>query len=163
MTSYGDLENIFDGADRIWEEYSGAVKRSLLEWEKLRLSLAEKIAVLKTKISTNLKEMEELKIKVELGLIDEEKAQRKIDALSKENVEMMRELEAAWLVFEKNTLKSILHAMRLGLPLDITPEEVERKIEELENSYKRGIISSNETYEEIKKLLNEQLSLISSH
>ncbi|QOJ79690.1 hypothetical protein IG193_04345 [Infirmifilum lucidum] len=161
--SYGDLENIFDSADKIWEEYSVTVKRSLLEWERLRPALTERIAVLKTRISTNLKEMEELKIKVELGLIDEEKAQRKIDILSKENVEMIRELEATWLVFEKNMLKSILHAKRLSLPLDITPEEVEGKIEELESCYRRGVINSSETYDELKKLLNEQLSLIASH
>jgi len=158
--SYENLEQFFEDADRAWSEYTETVKRCLLEWERRRPLLSEKIAVLKARIGSNLKEIEELRVKADLGIIDEEKAQRKINALSEESVNMIHELETTWLTFERNVYKAILHMRRIGLPPDISKEDIESKLKDLESSFKRGIISSKDVFDELKRLLDEQLSLI---
>ncbi|AKG38952.1 MAG: hypothetical protein ACP5II_07730 [Infirmifilum sp.] len=155
-----EIKNIFDGADKAWEEYVSTTKQALLQWEKTRPALLEKIAVLKTRISSNLSELEEIQLKVELGLLEEEKSQKKFDELSSETVTMVHELENLWVAYEHASLKSIQHMKRIGIPLDTSLEETKKKLEEIENSFRDGIISSKEVYEELRKTVEEQIRIL---
>lgn len=159
---FANLESLFDVADKIWEDYTAQVKQSLLNWEKLRPLLLEKITILKTRISSNLKELEEIQLKVELGLLEEEKSQKKFNSLSEETISLIHELETLVILFEKTTLKSIQHMKRIGIPLDITPEDIQRKIDETDHSFREGIISSEDIYKELKHILEDQLQLVSN-
>ncbi|MEZ0345516.1 MAG: hypothetical protein ABWK01_03115 [Infirmifilum sp.] len=158
--NFETLGQLFSSADSAWEEYASTVKQSLLEWEKIRPVVLERIAVLKTRISSNLKEIEEIQVKIELGLLDEEKSSKKINVISEETVRMIHELENIWLNFEETTFKSLLHMRRVGIPLDLTPQDVHRKIENVERSFKEGIISSKDVYERLKKILADELNLV---
>lgn len=161
-TSHRELSTLFEEADKAWDEYVATVKRELVAWERLRPALVERLSILRARISSSLEEAEELKVKLELGLIDEEKSQKKLNALLEEIPAMRSELEQAWLLLERNTLKSILHMKRLNLPLDVTEEDLRKKLESIETSFKRHIIDSKDVYEELKQLVEQQLQLVST-
>ena len=153
------VRELFEQVDRLWDSYVGEVKKVLREWGRLRPLLAERLSVLRSRIASNLEEMQELNLKLELGLVDEAKARRRLEELNAETPKLVRELEELWVLTERITRDSILHMKRAGIPVDISEEDVVSKEREAEECFKASVIS-RETFERLKEILAEQLAAL---
>jgi glutathionylspermidine synthase len=153
------VKELFEQVDRLWESYVAEVRRSLREWERLRPLLVERLSVLKSVIASNLEEMQELSLKLELGLVDEAKAKRRLEELNAETPRLVRELEELWVLTERIVRDSILHMRRAGMPIDVSEEDIAGKEKEVEECFKASIISK-EAFEKLKGILAEQLAAL---
>uniref|UniRef100_A0A7C3WQK5 Uncharacterized protein n=1 Tax=Thermofilum pendens TaxID=2269 RepID=A0A7C3WQK5_THEPE len=153
------VKELFEHVERLWDSYVAEVRRTLREWERLRPLLAERLSVLKTRIASNLEEIQELNLKRELGLVDEAKAKRRLEELSAETPQLMRELEELWVLAESIMRDSIVNMKRAGIPLDVSEEDVLTKEKELEECFRNAIVSK-EVYERLKGILAEQLAAL---
>lgn len=157
--SAGEAVKLFERAESLWQSYVGGAKAAVREWERLRPLLYERINILKTRIRANLEETQELNIKVELGLIDEAKAKRKLEQLNSETPALIKELGELWVLAEELTWLSIVHLRRLGTPVDVLEEDIEAKARDLEECFRSSMLDK-ETYEKLKETLAKQLATL---
>jgi len=153
------VKELFEQVGRLWDSYVAEVRKTLREWERLRPLLAERLSVLKSLIASNLEEMQELNLKLELGLVDEAKARRRLEELDAETPKLVRELEELWVLTERIVRDSILHMKRAGMPIDVSEEDVAGKEKEVEECFKASIISK-EAFKQLKEILAEQLAVL---
>jgi len=153
------VKELFEQVGRLWDSYVAEVRKTLREWERLRPLLAERLSVLKSLIASNLEEMQELNLKLELGLVDEAKARRRLEELNAETPKLTRELEELWVLTERIVRDSILHMKRAGMPIDVSEEDVAGKEKEVEECFKASIISK-EAFKKLKEILAEQLAVL---
>ena len=159
VDSAKEVAGLFEKAEERWSAYVEGVRAALREWERFRPLLAERISVLKTRIRMNLEEEQELNLKVELGLVDEEKAKRKLELLRSETPALIEELSDLWVRLEELTLRSIIHTRRIGSLPDVTEEEVRAKMKELEECAQSSLVSE-EALERLRGLLERQLAAL---
>jgi uncharacterized coiled-coil DUF342 family protein len=152
------LEEIFERVNQLWEEYRKAALEAISEWEKARIPITERVNVLKTLITTYSKELEELQVKAELGLVDAEKANEKIARMSSELEEYKAELDSLLNILEKFERLAFIHLKRAGLPVPTSAAELKQRIMQLEELFKEGLIDED-TYKRIKEGLEAQLAL----
>ncbi|ABL78132.1 hypothetical protein [Thermofilum pendens] len=155
------LKGLYDKADDLWGEYVESVKAAVREWELSKLDLLSELSELKAKLESDLKALEELKLKVELGLVDKEKAEKKIGELESEVEKLRGEVESLWVALEEFTLRSLTHSKRAGLPLGLTEEDVASKQETLKKAFERGVIGET-AYNAIRSTLEQLLELLHS-
>ncbi len=163
MESYKTLDNRlseeFNRVEELWEQYRRDALKVIHEWEKERLPLVERLNVLRNLIKIYEKEIEELKLKVDLGLEDEKKASEKIDQLSKELEDFKNEYKTILEIIERYDKLSHIHLKRTGLPTKADAEEIKRRLSELDVMLQEGVIDE-ETYNQLKEELETFLKLL---
>ncbi len=150
-----ELEGDFERLDEMWRIYRSECDRVVKKWTTLRLALIDYSARLSGLVKKIEEEIEELKVKVELGLIDEEKAQHRIEYLEERKEALETELEKTKTILQKYDQWAISHKHAAKLVGDTSLVEIVAKLEELKKS---GSIS-DETYNRIKQELKEILSM----
>lgn len=159
VESAGEVVRLFERAENLWQSYVEGAKAAIREWERLRPLLSERISVLKAMIKVNIEEMQELSVKVELGLVDEAKAKRKLEQLNSETPALVKELGELWSLLEELTERTIAHLRRMGAPVEVREEDIEAKVRELEECF-RGSMVDKETYEKLREVLARQLAAL---
>ncbi len=152
------LEELFGKVEELWSQYRQAAIEAIEEWEKTRIPLAERANILKTLIKTYEKELEELRVKAELGLTDPEKASEKIEKLGEELEAYKTELSRILDIMERYDKLSLEHLKRAGLPVPVSAAELKQRLMQLEELFKEGLIDED-TYKKLKEGLEAQLAL----
>ncbi len=152
------LEELFRRAGELWEQYREAALEAISEWEKTRIPIAERVNVLRSLITTYEKELEELQVKAELGLVDAERAREKIARMSEELESYKAELGQLMELLERYDNLALIHLKRAGLPAPATAAELRQRLMQLEELFKEGLIDED-TYRRIKEGLEAQLAL----
>ncbi len=157
---YSRFEEEFKNLDNLWEKYKTNGIDLISRWDRYRVKVLDKVSKLAGIVSSIQVELNELKIKVELGLLDEEKANRRIENLE----EKLKNLESR-LISLRNFLEtfekwSLSHRKRIGpLPTISGAEEIREKVNELEKLYKEGQVRED-VYKRIKSELETLLALL---
>jgi len=158
--SYSRFEEEFRELDNLWDTYKNTGMDLISRWDKYRVRVLDKVSKLAGIVSSIQRELNELKVKVELGLLDEEKANRRIERLD----EKLKTLESR-LISLRNFLEtfekwSLTHRRRIGpLPTISGAEEIREKINELENLYKNKQVRED-VYKRIKAELETLLAIL---
>ncbi|RLF04401.1 MAG: hypothetical protein DRJ64_06995 [Thermoprotei archaeon] len=157
---YMKFEEGFRELDDMWEKYRSASVDLICGWDRYRVKLLDKVSKLAGIVSSIQVELNELKVKVELGLLDSEKANRRIEKLG----EKLKKLEAR-LISLRNFLEtfekwSLVHRKRIGpLPTVSGAEEIHGKLKELDELYNSGQVRED-VYKRIKAELETLLKII---
>lgn len=159
--SAGEVARLFERAESLWRNYVEGARTAIREWERLRPLLYERISVLKAMIRVNLEEMRELSLKVELGLVSEAKAKRRLEVLGAETPALVKELGELWILLEELTEMTILHSRRMGVPAEVREEDIEAKARELEECF-HGSVIDKEAYEKLRGVIARQLAALKS-
>lgn len=153
------LKEMFQRIEDLWNQYREEALKVIYEWEKQRLPLVERLNIVRNLVDTYEKEIEELKVKIELGLEELNKVNEKIEKLSSELERLKNELNQLTEIINKYDDLSRIHLKRAGLPVKLTSEEIKKRIEELNKMHEEGIID-DETYNKLLEELEAQLALV---
>ncbi len=158
---YEEYSVLFSRLDELWEEYERNSFDVLHRWEKDKVILLEKISKLSGLIKRLNEEINELKIKVDVGLISEEEAERSLEELKNAVDEVSAKLEVLERAYNELVKRAEIHKKRvLPAKVKIPRDELERKLSELEERFARGEISET-MYRRLKSELTELLRLAS--
>ncbi|MCC6003031.1 MAG: hypothetical protein LM590_01670 [Thermofilum sp.] len=153
------LRGSFSKAEEMWSDYYSFVKATVREWEFFKLDLLDELNDVKVKLEADLKSVEELNLKIELGLINEEKAKKKLEELQGEISQLRAALQKLWLNYEELTLKCLTHSSRVGLPISFSLRDLEEKRAELRKATDKGMLNED-TAQSLAKILEEQEALL---
>ncbi len=154
-----ELKEMFQRIEDLWNQYREEALKVIYEWEKQRLPLVERLNIVRNLVDTYEKEIEELKVKIELGLEELNKVNEKIERLSSELERLKNELNQLTEIINKYDDLSRIHLKRAGLPVKLSSEEIKKRIEELNKMHEEGIID-DETYNKLLEELEAQLALV---
>jgi len=154
-----EVRALFEELDKLWSEYKARCSEAIKRWEEIRINLVEKIAMIKGTIASIEKEIEDLYVKTEIGLISPEKAAVKMDKLGEEKGALEQELREIRKVFEELEKWSRKHIEQAQLSLSESKELIENKIEEIKEKAEKGEI----TEETAEKMIEELRDLSDKH
>ncbi len=154
-----EVRALFEELDKLWSEYKARCSEAIKRWEEIRINLVEKIAMIKGTIASIEKEIEDLYVKTEIGLISPEKAAVKMDKLGEEKGALEQELREIRKVFEELEKWSRKHIEQAQLSLSESKELIENKIEEIKEKAEKGEI----TEETAEKMIEELRNLSDKH
>ena len=154
-----EVRALFEELDKLWSEYKARCSEAIKRWEEIRINLVEKIAMIKGTIASIDKEIEDLYVKTEIGLISPEKAAVKMDKLGEEKGALEQELREIRKVFEELEKWSRKHIEQAQLSLSESKEIIENKIEEIKEKAEKGEI----TEETAEKMIEELRDLSDKH
>ncbi len=148
--------------DQLWEEYEKNGLDILHQWERDKVVLMEKISKLSGLIKRLNEEINELKIKVDVGLLSQEEVEPRLEELHSSINEINSKLEALEAAYNELTKRVEMHKKRI-LPAKIraSREELEKRLENLEEKFRRGEISEV-IYEKLKDEIVSLLKLVST-
>lgn len=164
---YNDYSDQIKRLNSMWSDYKNVVNNVKKNWDLDNVQLIMRINELKASIDSLKEELETLKVKKELGLMDDE-------SYSKISAELTEALTKLTNMYEdaKSKIEDIdrgikEHWFRSMDVTTLTPEQIEGRIKELEESKARGELP-DDVYERIKADLElirrvvQALSLIRS-
>lgn len=153
------LKEIFQQIEDLWSQYREKALEAIYEWEKQRLPLVERLNIVRGLVDTYEKEIEELKVKIELGLEEPDKVKDKIENLSSELERLKSELGQLTEIINRYDNLSRIHLKRAGPPVKLSPEEIRKRIEELNKMLEEGVIDEK-THKKLLEELEAQLALV---
>ena len=156
-----EVQRLVEELDDLWSRYKTRCSEAVKKWEKVRINLVEKIAMIKGTIASIEKEIEDLYVKTEIGLISPEKAAVKMDKLGEEKGAFERGLREIRSIFEELEKWSRRHVEQARLSVSESKEIIENKIEEIRERAEKGEISketAKEMIEELRGLSDEHSS-----
>ncbi len=159
---FEEYKSLFTRLDELWEEYEENGLNTLNNWERDKVVLIEKISKLSGLVKRLSEEINELKIKVDVGLLSQEEVEPKLEELRESINEISGKLEALEAAYNELIRRAETHKKRI-LPAKIraSREELERRLEDLEEKFRRGEISET-IYEKLKDEIMSLLKLIST-
>jgi|GEM_PF-2562566 len=158
---FEEYRTLFSRLDELWEEYEKTGIDTLHQWEKDKVILMEGISKLSGLVKRLNEEINELKIKVEVGLLSQEEAESRLEELGSSVNEVNGKLKALEAAYNELAERAEIHRKRI-LPARIraSREELERRLEDLEERFRKGEISEV-IYEKLKNEVINLLKLIS--
>jgi archaellum component FlaC len=146
-------------AEELWNNYSTFVKTTVREWEAFRIDLLDRLSEVRVKLEADLRTTEELSLKLDLGLLSEEKVKKKLDELQEEIARLKEEYQTLWLAYEEITLMYITHCVKSGLPVSLSARDIEEKKEELKSAINKKMVSE-EVAQQLEKILSDEASIL---
>jgi len=133
----------------MWSDYRNAVNRVKRIWDADNVTLNSRLNQLKAGIDALREELEALKVKKELGLIEEEEYSKLSAELSETLTRLTNMYEEAKARLEEIDRGVKEHWLRSMDVATVTPEHVEEMSRELEEARERGEVTQ-EVYERIR-------------
>ncbi len=157
--SRAKLEDLFKEIDELWAQYRSRAKDAIEEWDKSRVELLEKISLYVGFLTSIERELEELTVMVELGLLSKEKVSEKMEYLFRRREELKLKINELKETLEQFEKWALTHRKRIGPITTISgEEELRSKLEELERLKERGTIDEK-TYKRLKNELEALLAI----
>jgi archaellum component FlaC len=146
-------------AEELWNNYYTFVKTTVREWEAFKIDLLDRLSEVRVKLEADLRTTEELSLKLDLGLLSEEKVKKKLDELQEEIARLKEEYQTLWLAYEEITLMYITHCVKSGLPVSLSAGDIEEKKEELKSAVNKKMVSE-EVAQQLEKILSDEASML---
>lgn len=164
---YDEYSEQIKRLNAMWSDYKNAVNNVKKNWDLDNVQLILRINELKASIDSLREELETLKVKKELGLVDDENYSKLSTELTDVLTKLTNMYEDAKSKIDDVDKGIKEHWFRSMDVTTLTPEQVEGRIKELEESKARGELP-DDIYERIKADLElirrvvQALSLIRS-
>ena len=152
MERIKDLEEMLDKIDQLWSQYRELVLRTFEMWYEIKGTMVSKIAELHGLIEYCKERLREIDIKVKIGLMDEDEANKQradFEKALKEANDTLGKLENYLNTFEKRIENHLKNIVQLYLTSE---EKFKAQLSKLEELYKEGKISES-VYRRIRTLL----------
>lgn len=157
--SFSRFEEYFRNLDDLWEKYREEGARVIGEWDRYRVRLLDKVSKLAGIVSSLEQELEELNVKLELGLNDPERLRARMSLIDEKLSHLNTRLRSLKNFLETFERWSALHRRRMGpLPTVGGAEDIKEKLRELEELFRSEQIA-RDVYERIKSELETLLGL----
>lgn len=147
-----EFNELFERLDRAWADYFSEGLRAIREWERFRVGLLAEVHRLSGMLEEITREREELEIKLELGLVDAERAKRDMEALEERGKRIERRLNAIREFLNGIDSRASPHKRRLIFELAPGESGVKARLEELKKLKEEGLIS-DEVFESLRREL----------
>ncbi len=148
-----ELEGMLDQIDRLWNEYQSSVLKTFEVWQDLKGILLSKIAELQGLIDYCKEKLKELDVKMKIGLIDEDEANKLKDEI-KTTLDRATESLAKFEEWLSTFNRRIENHLRIVLSQVYAPEaeEIKARLSKIEELYKEGKISES-LYNRLKSII----------
>ena len=159
---YDNYRELFAKLDELWAQYEKESYEIIKRWDIDKILLLEKMSKLSGLLKRLDEEINELRVKVDVGLISHEDAEtniEKLESLKNETIEKLTALEQAYSILSQKAEK---HKKKI-LPLKIkaSREEIEDKLIKLDERFKKGEIEEA-VYQRLRRELLELLKYVPS-
>lgn len=144
-----EYKSELDKVVKLWNTYKNAISTIKRDWDVDSVIMSSRINQLKVEIDTIKEQMEFLKIKRELELIDNETYMRNIGELNELLVKLKSMYEELSSRYESLEVEIKEHWIRSIDVATTTTEQVNLMVKDLENARERGEIPSD-LYEKLK-------------
>jgi len=158
---YDEITKFFDELEELWSTYVSKGKEFLDACEALKFRILELLAENNGIMSFCDEKIEELNVKMEIGIIDSETYAKKSELFSSTKnkcSEISKELNRILADISSKIAKMKERIEKRPHITDI--DELKERAEKLKESYDRGEISE-EDYEELKKRITQLVEILS--